>query len=183
MRFGPALAFFNLRGEGIVPPRSASIRTIMKKSSKTAPPPASAASIKPASASASKQAAGPASVTGKPASTVSNRTGSFVSSIAPPPQAGQAASAKAAPTTATVINAKVDIGFGNSLYLRGEGGSDISWEKGVPLSNTSSDEWTISLREVRRPIQFKLLINDRQWSAGEDYTVAPGSSVTLTPSF
>lgn len=100
---------------------------------------------------------------------------------APIPDRNESSASKAG--GATVIRAKIDVGFGNGLFVRGEGGSDLSWDKGVPLANTSADEWVISLREVKRPVQFKLLINDQQWSSGDDYTVAPGDSVTLTPSF
>jgi hypothetical protein len=39
------------------------------------------------------------------------------------------------------------------------------------------------LRESARPVVFKFLVNDLSWSAGEDYTVAPGAKVVLTPTF
>jgi hypothetical protein len=91
--------------------------------------------------------------------------------------------AKPAPATPpTVIKAKIDVGFGNALYVRGQGG-DLSWDKGVLLSNVSADEWTISVREVKGPVLFKFLINDETWSVGEDYEVAAGTTAVLTPSF
>ena len=91
---------------------------------------------------------------------------------------------KAAPSTVatTKIVAQIDVGFGNTLYVRGEG-SGLSWEKGVPLDCVADDQWSLSLAETSRPVVFKFLINDLTWSLGEDYVAQPGSSVVLTPAF
>jgi hypothetical protein len=100
------------------------------------------------------------------------------------PAAKIAPAIKAVPATLTYtkIIAKIDVGFGNTLYVRGEG-SGLSWEKGVPLDCIADDEWSLSLAETSRPIVFKFLINDLTWSLGEDYAAQPGSSVVLTPTF
>lgn len=82
----------------------------------------------------------------------------------------------------TTITAEIDIGFGNSLYLRGEG-AGLSWDKGVLMNCVSDSQWQLALGESARPIIFKFLVNDLSWSVGEDYTVAAGSSVTLVPTF
>jgi hypothetical protein len=82
----------------------------------------------------------------------------------------------------TTITALIDVGFGNSLYIRGEG-PGLSWDKGVGLQCVGDDKWTLSLGESARPVVFKFLINDVSWSVGEDYTVAPGTSITVTPVF
>ncbi len=91
---------------------------------------------------------------------------------------------KSAPvtTTTTTIVAAIDVGFGNSLTIRGEG-PGLSWEVGAPLDCSADDRWTITLPETTHPIICKFLINDITWSAGEDYTVLPGSSVVLSPTF
>jgi len=86
-----------------------------------------------------------------------------------------------APAT-IVITARIDVGFGNLLYLRGEG-PGLNWTQGVPLQNLASDLWTLALEGASAPIRFKLLINDESWSNGEDFLAEPGSAVTLTPSF
>jgi hypothetical protein len=83
---------------------------------------------------------------------------------------------------ATTITALVDVGFGNGLYIRGEG-PGLSWDQGVRLDCLSDDKWSIALGESARPVVFKFLVNDTSWSAGEDYTVAPGTSITVTPVF
>ena len=82
----------------------------------------------------------------------------------------------------TTITAEIDIGFGNSLYLRGEG-AGLSWDKGILMNCVSDSQWQLALGESSRPIIFKFLVNDLSWSAGEDYSVAAGSSVTFVPTF
>ncbi len=91
------------------------------------------------------------------------------------------AGVKTAAVTTTIV-AAIDVGFGNSLAIRGEG-PGLSWEAGVPLECSADDRWTITLPETSHPIICKFLINDITWCAGEDYTVLPGSSVVLSPTF
>lgn len=82
----------------------------------------------------------------------------------------------------TFISAQIDIGFGNHLYLRGEG-PGLNWEHGVAMDCTGANLWTASVKHARTPVTFKLLVNDVSWSTGNDFVVAPGQSVTVTPSF
>jgi hypothetical protein len=101
-----------------------------------------------------------------------------------PPKPVTAPAVKAVPSSVatTKIVAQIDVGFGNTLYVRGEG-SGLSWEKGVPLDCVADDQWSLSLAETSRPVVFKFLINDLTWSLGDDYVAQPGSSVVLTPAF
>jgi hypothetical protein len=106
---------------------------------------------------------------------------------APAPSKVEAPAPKAAPApvavpAATVISAKIDVGFGNSIYIRGEG-PGLSWNKGELLDNVGSDAWSISLSGAKHPIVFKLLINDTTWSTGDDFVAEPGSKATVTPTF
>jgi hypothetical protein len=87
-----------------------------------------------------------------------------------------------APAPVTVITAKIDVGFGNTLYLRGDG-PGLSWNKGLPLTCTADTVWTLAVAGATRPIVCKFLLNDATWSRGEDYTVPPGSATELAPSF
>ncbi len=82
----------------------------------------------------------------------------------------------------TVITAKIDIGFGNALFVRGEG-AGLSWDRGLPMANLGHDTWQVELGESARPVAFKFLVNDLSWSAGEDYSLAPGASRVFTPTF
>jgi hypothetical protein len=91
--------------------------------------------------------------------------------------------AASAPTPApTVITAKIDVGFGNALYLRGDG-PGLSWNKGTLLDCVAGDQWSITIPGVKSPVTFKFLLNDQTWSKGEDYIAAPGSTTSLTPAF
>lgn len=123
----------------------------------------------------------PASIPAKKASVKAPKISAPVAVEAKPVPAP---AVKAAPATvsATKIVAKKDVGFGNTLYIRGEG-PGLSWEKGVPLDCVADDQWALTLGEISRPVVFKFLINDLTWSVGEDYIVQPGSSIELTPTF
>ena len=83
---------------------------------------------------------------------------------------------------ATYISAKVDIGFGNFLFVRGEG-PGMSWDKGLAMECGINQLWTATLDGATAPVIFKVLVNDISWSTGKDYVVEPGQSVTITPTF
>ena len=89
---------------------------------------------------------------------------------------------KAPKTSATTIVAKIDAGFGNNLYLRGEG-TGLSWDAGVLMTNTGADEWTFVINHATEAVDFKLLINDLTWSTGPNYTVLPGTLLIVSPEF
>lgn len=82
----------------------------------------------------------------------------------------------------STITAQIDIGFGNALYVRGEG-AGLSWDKGLLMNCVSDSEWQCVLGESARPIVFKFLVNDLSWSTGEDFSVGSGTKVALTPTF
>lgn len=82
----------------------------------------------------------------------------------------------------TRIMARVDVGFGNALYLRGEG-AGLSWEKGALMENISPYEWVFSTTRAKAPIEFKCLINDQIWSEGANQSVAAGGSSISSPVF
>ena len=82
----------------------------------------------------------------------------------------------------TRIRALVDVGFGNELTIRGKG-AGLSWDKGMRMSCTNADLWTVALIGACTPVLFKVLVNDTTWSAGEDFVALPGSDITVTPAF
>jgi hypothetical protein len=148
--------------------------------------PASAASRKKtAPAAAPAPAAVPPPVAVKPAP-------------APAPVASKAVPAPVAPVVAktapvavppvqrkpvvTTISARINIGFGNILTIRGEG-AGLSWDAGVPMTCLADDLWQIKLGESARGFVFKVLVNDLTWNTGPDYTLASGASLTVTPEF
>jgi len=80
------------------------------------------------------------------------------------------------------IIAKVDVGFGNSVYIRGDE-PYLHWSRGVALGSVAGDKWEIVLTAIDRPFQFKFLLNDADWSSGENLTASPGDTIEVTPSF
>jgi hypothetical protein len=101
---------------------------------------------------------------------------------APAKKAAAPAKKRTSEPPATFISAQIDIGFGNHLYLRGEGPA-LSWDHGVAMDCVGNNLWTSSVKNAAAPVVFKVLVNDITWSAGDDFTVAPGQSVTITPAF
>lgn len=132
----------------------------MKKSTKKTPAPA-AVETKPAKAPAKSPAKAPAKKAAAPA-----RSKPVATPEAP----------------ATVISARVDVGFGNHLYLRGEG-PGLSWDHGIAMDCIAADGWAATLKGAIAPVVFKVLINDLTWCTGNDYVVEPGQSVTVSPTF
>ena len=84
--------------------------------------------------------------------------------------------------TKTTIIAKVDAGFGNEVYIRGNS-SGLEWDAGVAMKNKSADEWVWSSTAVTSELEFKVLINDTVWSSGPNGVVFPGATVVFEPEF
>jgi hypothetical protein len=83
---------------------------------------------------------------------------------------------------ATFISAKIDIGFGNHLYIRGTG-PGLSWDHGLAMDCVGAGLWTSTVKNATSPVTFKVLVNDLSWSTGNDFVVEPGQSVTVVPAF
>lgn len=98
------------------------------------------------------------------------------------PSAAPAVKASSSASVLTTISAVIDIGFGNKLWLRGEG-PGLSWEKGVVMDCVADDKWSLTIPDASAPIVFKFLVNDLSWSTGTDYVAKPGESISLTPTF
>jgi len=98
-----------------------------------------------------------------------------------PVKAIPARTARAAAAEPITIEAKIDVGFGNRLYLRGQG-EGLSWDRGTPLECVDSQTWRLIVPSKDK-LQFKLLINDTVWAKGEDVVVTPGRRVELAPAF
>ena len=99
--------------------------------------------------------------------------------------AAQAAPKPTVPNTnsgaVTTIDVKMDVGVGNTLFLRGQG-SGLTWDRGIPLVCVDGKTWRWS-KAVSDPITFKILLNDKVWSDGSDLTVAPGQKLEIAPRF
>jgi hypothetical protein len=82
----------------------------------------------------------------------------------------------------TRVEAKIDVGFGNALFIRGQG-QGLSWDKGLPLSTVDATTWKWSTTEAKDQLSFKLLVNDQVWAKGDDVVVEAGKSIQLAPVF
>lgn len=92
---------------------------------------------------------------------------------------------KGAPTKKvqeTTIIARVDVGFGNSLYLRGEG-AGLNWDQGILMENVTPYEWVFKTTQAKTGVVFKFLINDDIWADGENLNVSAGSTSISSPAF
>ena len=101
---------------------------------------------------------------------------------APAKKAAAPAKKKTGEPPVTFISVSIDIGFGNHLFLRGEG-PGLTWDHGIAMDCTGTGLWTASVKNASAPVVFKVLVNDITWSTGNDFVVAPGQSITITPSF
>jgi hypothetical protein len=87
-----------------------------------------------------------------------------------------------APEPETMVTAKMDVGFGNALFIRGEGGG-LSWDKGQPLDCVEGTTWVWANRRAKDHVTFKLLVNDQLWCRGENIRVEPGQTIEVLPAF
>ena len=85
--------------------------------------------------------------------------------------------------TPIIIRAHVDVGFGNRLFLRGDG-CGLSWDNGIEMLPVADDcwEWRSECCDMPSCFEFKFLINDQEWSNGENY-LAVGQTTDVSPSF
>lgn len=102
-------------------------------------------------------------------------------SVKAPSKKTAPAKKKAAKTKVTTIRSQLDIGWGNSLFIRGEG-AGLSWDSGIRMDWVDG-EWVWSTTKTAKNIQYKLLINDDYWSAGENEEAAPGKTSISAATF
>lgn len=82
----------------------------------------------------------------------------------------------------TAVQAKIDVGFGNSIFIRGQG-AGLSWDKGLPLTCIEGSAWVWSTKRAKGKVVFKLLLNDQVWAKGEDVVVEAGTKIEIVPVF
>ena len=144
------------------------------------------ASIKPTKATATKAKAAPAKAAAVATKPVAKKAPAKAAKktvvVAAKRPAAPAVKAVAKKATGTVITALVDVGFGNTLYLRGEG-AGLTWDSGVAMESVADNKWELALPAANNPIVYKFLINDFNWSVGEDYQTESGATVTVMPAF
>lgn len=84
--------------------------------------------------------------------------------------------------TKSRIIVKYDVGFENTIFIRGSGGS-LSWHHGIPMKNIGADEWIWEIDEHFVILEFKVLINDEIYEIGENQLLREGETKTYNPIF
>jgi hypothetical protein len=80
------------------------------------------------------------------------------------------------------VTAKINVGWGRQLFIRGEGGG-LDWNVGIPMQNVTEDEWIWETKTKDAVVTFKLLVDDTLWSSGDNYSATCGADVVVAPSF
>lgn len=140
---------------------------------------------KPAAPSAAETKPSAVKSTAKPVAAKPDKTSKASEKPSAPKAEKKAAGAakKPAKASVTVVVAKYDVGHGNSLFIRGEGGG-LSWDKGTLMENAGNDVWVWTTNEaLKGNVSFKFLINDEGWCAGDNMTAKAGETTTLYPAF
>ncbi len=147
---------------------------------------ASAKAVKKIAAAPAKSAGAPVAKTPVAKTSVAKVPAAKAPAVKAP--AVKAPAVKAPPVKATAklpatqITALINVGFGNTLYVRGEG-AGLSWDTGLALDCVGDGQWSVSISSEGEKVVYKFLINDLTWSAGADYVAEPGSKVTVEPAF
>lgn len=82
----------------------------------------------------------------------------------------------------TIVEAQVDVGWGNTVFIRGQGG-ELSWDTGIPLACLDNSTWVWLYTRADETITFKLLLNDEIWAEDDDLILAPGRRLEIKPVF
>ncbi len=116
--------------------------------------------------------------------TTSKRTGAKKEGKTAPKTDNKASASKSSPKniSKTTIAARVDVGFGNNLYIRGNGGG-LSWDVGTLMKNLSPYEWVWESKKASKTIEYKLIINDELWANGENQFANPETTSICAPTF
>ncbi|MCX6924096.1 MAG: hypothetical protein NT154_12935 [Verrucomicrobia bacterium] len=78
----------------------------------------------------------------------------------------------------TVVEAQIDVGLGNSVFIRGQSAGS-SWDRGLSLTCIDASAWVWSTKPSGGKIVFKLLLNDKAWAKGEDLIVEAGKKIEV----
>ena len=82
----------------------------------------------------------------------------------------------------TKVAVRIDVGWGNAVYIRGQGAS-LNWDQGIPLKCEHGSSWVYISTQVKEKLVFKLLLNDAIWAKGEDISVKAGKMIEVAPVF
>src|SRR5689334_7702098 len=67
----------------------------------------------------------------------------------------------------TTLEAKIELGVGNCLFIRGEGGG-LDWHQSQPMTQIDPVTWIWSCDGATQSVVLQLLLNDVIWAKGEN---------------
>ena len=84
----------------------------------------------------------------------------------------------------TRIRVHYNAGYGHNVAIRGDR-YPLSWTEGRGARNIDSDTWEFEIERIpsSQAFEFKALIDDRQWSVGQNYTGVGGQTIDVYPTF
>lgn len=94
--------------------------------------------------------------------------------------------AKPAKTRSGLLRIRVhyDVGVGNRITVRGDT-DPFCWDQGIDARNTADDIWEFQVPRIPagKKFEFKPLINDAIYSAGENYVGTGRKTLDIYPAF
>ncbi|WP_094545901.1 alpha-amylase family glycosyl hydrolase [Petroclostridium xylanilyticum] len=86
--------------------------------------------------------------------------------------------------TVTTIRVHYDVGWGNTMYLRGDT-YPLWWDQGRKMRNVAPDIWEFEIERIPAgtTFEFKPLINDTTWSSGNNFIGVGGETIDIYPTF
>lgn len=84
----------------------------------------------------------------------------------------------------TRIRIHYNVGYGHSIAIRGDS-YPLSWAEGRGARNIDSDTWEFEIERIPsgQTFEFKALIDDQQWSTGQNFTGVGGQTIDVYPAF
>lgn len=83
----------------------------------------------------------------------------------------------------TRITALVDVGWGHHLTVRGDT-APLSWDVGWPAYPAQDARWELVLTELPAgTFEYKVLVDDEIWQAGDNEVGTAGEDCEVTPTF
>lgn len=105
-----------------------------------------------------------------------------------PAVAGTKSAGKAKPTRTRPgllrVRVHYDVGVGNRITVRGDI-DPFCWDQGIDAQNTAEDIWEFQLAHIPagKRFEFKPLINDTIYSAGDNYVGTGRKTLDIFPAF
>ena len=82
------------------------------------------------------------------------------------------------------IRVHYDVGLGNRITVRGDT-DPFRWDSGIDAQNTADDVWEFQIARIvaGKSFQFKPLINDAIYAAGDNYIATGRQTLDIYPTF